>query len=388
MGWNFVYGLSRFHEVYVISEKLKWEKPIVEYLDANKQETTNLNFFFIEKKRNKFLRKLWPPSYYWYYRWWQKQVYKLVIELDKIENFDIIHQLNMVGYREPGYLWMLNKPFVWGPIGGLENSPWRFLPALGLKGMLFYSGRNLINTWQRNFKVRPRKASKQPQSRIIAATPTNAIFIKKLWMREAVVISEVSQEKAKGMQILGREQNEALKIVFSGLHIPRKNLPLLFTALKEVQFPFELHILGAGEMTQKWKKIADKYKIQDACIWHGWLEKEKAISIMQQGHVFSITSISDLTSTVTLEALSYGLPIICLDHCGFAHAVNESCGIKVPVDTPKRAALSIARELDKLYHNETYRRQLSEGAMKRAEDFSLEKKIKQLNEIYRQFHPE
>lgn len=388
MGWNFVYGLSRFHEVYVISEKLKWEKPIVDYLDANKQETTNLNFFFIEKKRNKFLRKLWPPSYYWYYRRWQKQVYKLVIQLDKMENFDIIHQLNMVGYREPGYLWMLNKPFVWGPIGGLENSPWRFLPALGLKGMLFYSGRNLINTWQRNFKVRPRKAAKQPQSRIIAATPTNANFIKKLWKREAVVISEVSQEKAKDVQILGREQNEALKIVFSGLHIPRKNLPLLFTALKEVQFPFELHILGAGEMTQKWKKLADKYKIQDACIWHGWLEKEEAISIMQQGHVFSITSISDLTSTVTLEALSYGLPIICLDHCGFAHAVNETCGIKVPVDTPKRAALYIARELDKLYDNETYRRQLSEGAMKRAEDFNLEKKLKQLNGIYRQFHPE
>jgi hypothetical protein len=26
--------------------------------------------------------------------------------------------LNMIGYREPGYLWKLNVPFVWGPMGG------------------------------------------------------------------------------------------------------------------------------------------------------------------------------------------------------------------------------------------------------------------------------
>ena len=46
----------------------------------------------------------------------------------------------MVGYREPGYLWKIEKPFVWGPIGGLENSPWRFLPSLGIKGFMFYPG--------------------------------------------------------------------------------------------------------------------------------------------------------------------------------------------------------------------------------------------------------
>ena len=57
----------------------------------------------------------------------------------------------------------INKPFVWGPIGGLENSPWRFLPSLGLKGFIFfYFGRNIINLWQRHFLLRPKKAVKRP----------------------------------------------------------------------------------------------------------------------------------------------------------------------------------------------------------------------------------
>ena len=60
---------------------------------------------------------------------------------------------------------------------------------------------------------------------------------------------------------------------------------------------------------------------------------------MSLGHVLCITSISDLTSTVTLEGLSYGLPIISLNHCGFAHVIDDSCGIKIPVKTPQKLQL-------------------------------------------------
>jgi hypothetical protein len=129
------------------------------------------------------LRKLWPPSYYWFYKVWQKNAYKLALELDKKENFDLIHQLNMVGYREPGYLWKIDKPFVWGPIGGLENSPWILLPAIGLKGFVFYAARNLINSFQRTFNRRPRKSINRANNRIIAATPENAKLITKFGIK-------------------------------------------------------------------------------------------------------------------------------------------------------------------------------------------------------------
>jgi len=47
----------------------------------------------------------------------------------------------MVGFREPGYLWQLNIPFVWGPIGGMGYFPTRFLPVVGAKGavLLFWA---------------------------------------------------------------------------------------------------------------------------------------------------------------------------------------------------------------------------------------------------------
>lgn len=382
MGWNFVIGLAKLHELHVIVEKRKWEKPINNYLNQNPELKNNVTFYFIDKKRNKPLRKIWPPSYYWFYKKWQKQAYNLACQLDKKENFDLIHQLNMVGYREPGYLWKINKPFVWGPIGGLENSPWRFLPSLGFKGFLFYGGRNLINFWQRNFLSRPKLAVNRKNSAVIAATPDNKFLIKKLWGKFSTIISEVGQESNNFTNINIREESEALKIIWSGQHTAGKNLQLLLKALKEVNFNFQLHVLGKGEMTSKWKILSKQLGIQKQIIWHGWVEKSKAFEVLSNGHVFCITSIKDLTSTVTLEALSYGLPIICLDHCGFSHVVNESCGIKINVSTPKKATIDFSKALEKIYADESHRQSLSQGALLRAKDFSWESKINRLNTIY------
>ncbi len=47
---------------------------------------------------------------------------------------------------------------------------------------------------------------------------------------------------------------------------------------------------------------------------------------------FVITSLKDLTSTVLLEALAQGVPVICPDHCGFADVVTGECGLKIPME--------------------------------------------------------
>lgn len=382
MGWNFVMGLAKFHELHVIVEKRKWEQSINDFLEHNPGFNDSVTFYFIDKKRNKPLRKIWPPSYYWFYKKWQKEAYKLACQLDQKENFDLIHQLNMVGYREPGYLWKINKPFVWGPIGGLENSPWRFLLSLGFKGFIFYAGRNILNLWQRSFLSRPQKAAKREMAALISATPNTSKLAKSIWGKDSRIICEVGFQNTQNIEFNKRKNGEPLKIVWSGLHIPRKNLSLLLNSLSNVDFKFELHILGDGELNTSWKKIAKQLKVDGSCIWYGWVDKAVANEVYNNAHVFCITSISDLTSTVTLEALSYGLPIICLDHFGFSHVVNDRCGIKINVSTPKRAALDFSKALEKIYADESLRQNLSEGALLRAKDFSWESKINRLNTIY------
>ena len=382
MGWNFILGLSKYHEIHVITEKLKWKSNIERYFNGNPPK--NLNFYFIEKRRNKKFRKIWPPSYYFYYRLWQKEAYNLGKALNLEHNFDIIHQLNMVGYREPGYLWEIDKPFVWGPIGGLENTPWRYLPTLGFQGLVHYLGRNIYNLFQRNFSLRVRRAIRRSNSSIIAATPGNKNLIKQIWDIDSHLICEVGNvaDKAELNLNFRLELNEPFRIIWSGQHIPGKNLPLLLNAVKNLSFDFELHILGDGIMQQKWQKIAKKFSIEEKCKWHGWLNRDIAISVMHKGHVLCITSLCDLTSTITLEALSVGLPIICLDHLGFSEVVNEKCGIKIPLESPISCTSKISNALELLEKDEMYRRKLSIGAFKRSQEYDWDSKIKKINKIY------
>ena len=176
-----------------------------------------------------------------------------------------------------------------------------------------------------------------------------------------------------------------MKIVFNGVHERRKNLPLLLRAIVAARsngVKVELDILGLGPETLKWKRLAESLCVSDCIVWHGWVAKDKAVSIVSGADVFAITSIHDLTSTVLLEALSCGLPVICIDHCGFSDVVNEKCGIKVPVGKAEDMVSDFAKAIIKL-SDENYRRELSAGAKNRALEYSWSKKRQQIEEVYR-----
>ena len=383
MGWNFVKALAPLYELHIITES-KFKDDLDRYFTEHSEETEKFNFYFIRKERHKKLRKIYPPSYYWFYKKWQKEAYKLALELHEKEKFDIIHQLNMVGYREPGYLWKIqNVPFIWGPIGGFNITPWNMLPSMGIYGTLFYGCRNLINILQMHTMCRVKKAMQRADA-IVAATQDCKETIKKLYNRDSCIISEVGLVE-QGEVVIGKRKNdELLRICWSGQHTPGKSLNLLIEAMAKIKnVPIELHVIGKGRETSRWQTMAKSMGVSNI-VWHGWVERSQAIDIMKNAHVFLITSMCDLTSTVILEALSMGLPVIAMDHCGFSNVINENCGIKIPVTCKSQIIDNLGRAIIQLEKNEEYRLKLSKGAILRARDFSWEEKTKILRNIYKQ----
>lgn len=383
MGWNFVKSLSKFHELHIITES-KFQSDLEKYFLEHPEEQKFYNFYFIKKERHKKLRKIYPPSYYWFYNKWQKKALILARELDKIHNFDLIHQLNMVGYREPGYLYKLNKPLVWGPTGGMCISPWCLLPSTGLYGMLYYGARNIINIWQMNLKTRIKTFANKANA-IIAATQDNHDKILKLWNKEAIIIPEVGLMNNTSNIVLKKRNSKVLKLAWSGQHTPGKALNLLLDSLHIINdnTNIELHVLGKGKCTSKWQKLAKKLSLYNIK-WYGWLERDKAVQVMSNCDVFCITSLADLTSTVLLEALSYGLPVIVLNHVGFTNVVNDSCGIKINIRTKKQVVEDFAKAIISLRDNEDMRFSLSNGALSRAKEYTWDKKVETINNIYNQ----
>lgn len=381
MGWNFVKGLSAYHELHVLTES-KFEPDLRRYMEEHPDELHSVHFHFISKERHKTLRKIWPPSYYWYYNKWQRKALALAKELDAKLDFDVVHQLNMVGYREPGYLYELGKPLVWGPTGGMCISPWCLLPCMGVYGLLYYGMRNVINLWQMHFRKKVRTMACKADA-IIAATQDNCDCFKRLWHREPVIIPEVGLLHFNNHNNVESRGSSKLKICWSGQHTPAKALNLLIEALDLVSCKdrVELHVIGAGKFTQRWKSEATSLNLKNI-IWHGWVDHEKAIAIMSESHLFCITSLADLTSTVLLESLSMGLPVVSLNHVGFSNTITDACGIKIDINSKKQVVRDFAAAIDRIEGDEAYRQQLSRGAFERAKDFSWDAKIEEINTIY------
>lgn len=387
LGWNIVSRLGETDEVYALVEEEKWREEIETYCAAHPAETAHLHFRFIAKERHRLLRKIWPPSYYWYYRKWQKQALEEARRWDAEEHFDLVHHVTMAGYRAPGYLWKLGKPFIWGPIGGLNNTPWHLLPQLGGRGALFFAARNLINAFEKRFSRDVRHAA-QAAAVILSSTEEGTRDIRRLWKREAVDFCELgTDDAAPSPQPPAHAIGEPLRVAWVGLLTARKALPFLLHALSLCPQPVELHVIGDGEQRARWERIAQHCGAPHRVIFHGKVAHNSVQQLIASCHAACITSVRDDTSTVTLEYLQHGLPVIALAHCGFGSVINDSCGIRIPVGSVRAIERELAAALTMLATDETKRNALSRGAAVRMREYAWKSKLEQLRACYRQACP-
>jgi glycosyltransferase involved in cell wall biosynthesis len=298
-------------------------------------------------------------------------------------HYDLVHLITYVGWRFPGKFYKLGLPFVWGPIGGMKNTPWRLLPMLGIRGAFYYGARNLINSLQLFIMRGPRRALRAAGKGVIAATSEIQVELLNRFKVSSEVICEVGPPPFEDVTPKHRANNEPLRLCWSGIHLPGKALHLLLRAAAVVgECNYNIEILGDGPSNRAWRSLAIELKIDDLCHWHGWIPRSESINIMKDSHAFVITSLKDLTSNVAVEAISVGLPIVCLDHCGFADLVTDNCGIKVYAGGEEQIISDLAKAIKKLYLDEPLRRNLARRALQRSQDYSWPNKMAALDRVY------
>lgn len=392
VGWNWVKVIASFSDPWVITANFH-KDDIERYRKAHPLALSNVRFVYVAERAlhyrptpgwKRIEHSVFKPLMNLAYARWLVDAFDLAATLHRKQHFDLMHQLTYVGYRFPGRLWRLGTPFVWGPIGGLENTPWRFLPQMGWYGALYYGGRNLINSAQRLLLRNPRRAFEAAGPGVIAATSGIQRQIRHRYGVESRVICEVGPPDIALPGLLPRLPGEPLRLVWSGEHLPGKALPLLLRALAKLDNGVEwrLDLLGAGPLTGRWQRLARELAIDEWCRWHGNLPREQALAVMGEGDLFIITSLKDLTSTVLLEALALGLPVICPDHCGFADVVTNDCGIKVSLRNPHQFIGDLTAAVAHLESNEAERYRLARGALHRVQAYAWEAKATAIAEIY------
>ncbi|MHC4788022.1 MAG: glycosyltransferase family 4 protein, partial [Planctomycetota bacterium] len=299
--------------------------------------------------------------------------------------FDVVHQLTMCGFREPGYLWRLGVPFVWGPVGGTQNYPWRLLPRAGLKTMLVEGLRSVANVLQFRLSSRVRRAARRAAPLLTANSEGRRAF-RTVHGMDAVPELDVGVEALVAPPPGGGDADDGpLRLVWNGSLIPRKALHLLIEALAllPAEHAYGLTVVGSGPLEPRLRRLARRRGVGEHIRWLGRVPFQEAMAEYGRAHVLAFTSCRDTCGNQVLEALGRGVPVICLDHQGAGDVVTERCGIKVPVGDFDAVVAGLRDAIIALERDRERLRKLSEGALERAADFLWERKGERMAGFYR-----
>jgi glycosyltransferase involved in cell wall biosynthesis len=428
-GWNRAVEAARSFDVWVICEGGEFAGPIRRYLEAH-GPIPGLEFAFVFKRGYELCLQRVPGLYYFVYNLWHRRAFREAKRLHEQLAFDLVHQVNISGFREPGYLGKLDAPLVWGPVGGTQNYPWRFLPEAGPLGAVSEALRNIVNSLQLRLSPRVRSAARKAAA-VLASSSTNRLDLGRALGIAATVLSDVGieeifgREEMVGAEELGRppsppaplphagegseeaalrragegseeaalryvgegsKEAGGLRLLWCGELSPRKALSLLIKALARLpnDVPYALRVAGDGRLRSRWQRLARRTGVAAHTEMLGKLPRPDVLDQYRWADVFVFTSLRDTTGTVVLEALAAGLPVICLDHQGAHDVVTEQCGIRIPVGTPGQVVDGLRDAIVALARDPDRRRQLAAGAMARAEEYSWSRNGEQLAAIYRQ----
>lgn len=385
LGWGWLSSLAEHNDIWaIIGEREGCREAIESRLADDAVLRERLRVYFIPRPDGPGVEEWIPLLYYRSYRRWHARAFTYASQLCDQVRFDLAHQLNMTGYREPGFLWKLRLPFVWGPTGGTTNVPLRFWRVLGWRETAYHLARRAVNEWQLRFHPRVRRALQRADGFVTSTNETRETF-QRVWKKDSIVIAD--NGPPHGVSLRGgcsAGGSGPLRLLWSGVHVSRKALPLLLLAIGRLPAgAVRLDILGDGPMSGRWRDLARRLGVMRHCEWHGWVPRARALELTAAADVAVLTSLHESVPAVAFEALSLGRPLVCLDCCGQADLVTAECGIKIAPSDVDHVVVELASALERLVRDRGLVARMGEAARLRVRSFSWAVKAQQMQAVYR-----
>jgi glycosyltransferase involved in cell wall biosynthesis len=266
-----------------------------------------------------------PGCYYLFYRFYQREVLRHARRwLNESTDIAFAHHVTMNGFREPGLLWRLPVPFVWGPIGGAQNAAAVFLSAQRGRARSLERLRTSLNRLMLACAPRARQARRRArlifaangEARDWASAGGSARVVELLETAvESISAADTSPERGLLLWVgndEARKNPEFALLAFSLLARQRDDVRLMMVGMGAQR---------AGELRRFMREHAipaDRIDLRAA------LPREQLTGIYAQAGQFWFTSYRDTSGNVLLEAMSAGVPALAFAQHGAA-AILRGC---------------------------------------------------------------
>lgn len=309
VGWNYIKEISKHKEINLtVITEYEFKSEI-----ENEVLKLGLNVEFIFLSIGALGRRLcWNQGnwfFYFFYQLWQYRVFKHVKKIHKKMPFDVIHHLNMIGFREPGYLSKIkNTRFILGPIGGYGTANLKILGLNYSKKILIKEFiKSYLNNFQLNYSCRV-KDSLRKASTVFAAYPEMKDAITKYC--NPILLSENGADEKinlSNFNNIPNPNNGKKYILFIGKDVPRKNLDFIIKVFENSFFnEYDLLLLGKND------RIFLNNRIKPV----GFIKHEEVQNYLINADLHWFPSLHDSNATSLIESLSFGTPTLVFDKWG------------------------------------------------------------------------
>jgi glycosyltransferase involved in cell wall biosynthesis len=385
-GWNWTFEMAKAgHEVWCFTRpdgRSELE------LEVRKYPHLQISFVYIDVPKwvNTLFEKrsLFPPFYYLHYLVWQRRAAREALRIDAEVIFDLVHHVTLGSIQLASEMWRLNKPFIFGPVGGGNFPPMAFKKY-------FYDGwrTEVIRKWTSNILLRFNRNTIKTAKKAALVLATNRDtyeMAKGMGARRVEIFLDTGLPNSFFPDELPvRERGNVLKILWVGRIFARKGLPLVLEALSKVRsdLPFRLTVLGDGNMGKTINSLIEQYGLVEKTDLRGQVPWDEVRRAYLTHHLFMFCSLRDSFGAQFLEAMAYGLPIISLDHHGAGDHIPDGAGLKVAVSDPEQTVNELVAAVEYLYDHPEERNRFGLRGYEFAREQSWTLRAQRMDDLYR-----
>jgi glycosyltransferase involved in cell wall biosynthesis len=369
MGWHWAVEIARLgHEVHVLTRDGNTESVL---RGAAQFDGLNLKVHGYDLPRWARWWKKGPRGVHVYYLLWQWGAYRRARNLHARLRFDLVHHITFAVYRHPSFMGRLGIPFIFGPVGGGEDTPPGLLRSLPLRSRIVERLRAAAN----------KMASFDP---LLRSTFSSASLILYKTVETLNQIPPHFHDKCIGVQDVASDDDAMAiapapgggpRFLFVGRLLYWKGVHLALRALAELRREVpdaELTIIGNGRDLAWLHSVADELRLDQAVTWLGWLPREEVLASYSAHRAFVFPSLHDSGGTVVMEAMSQCLPVVCLDLGGPGSILPADCGIKIQARnrTEEQVIHALAHAMKELATNAALCNEMAANALKAARELT------------------
>lgn len=368
VGWNWALQLARIAELVVLT-RCNNREAIEAGLPAELKERVRFEYYDPPAAIARFKRK--EKGLYLYYLLWQWGAYRRARELSREMRFDYVLALTFGSIWMPTFMHRLPIPFIWGPVGGGEAVPFGLIPTLPFRARIPQYLRYLLMA---TVRLNPLVMAPMRRARLVLArTADTARLVPARYAHKVKVVLEtaVSDELLScGKCKQTREDGSALRVIYTGRLVALKNVTAALQAVAAVAAkgtPIELVVVGDGPERSRLESMVASLGISESIRFLGAVTQSRVMEELALSDVYVLPSLKEGGVWSLMEAMSVGLPVVCVDTSGMSIITDEHSAIRVAPVSQDHLVAGFAEALTLLANSPERRQQLGENARRRIE---------------------